>query len=74
MVLLSGMAERTAMAEEDRRLQREGVPPEIAGPRAYRDLRHCSCLERPEPGSVWNERLAREANRLGAYDRQLNQH
>jgi hypothetical protein len=31
--------ERTAMAEEDRRLQRDGVPPELAGPRAYRDLR-----------------------------------
>jgi hypothetical protein len=61
MVLLSSMAERTAMAEEDRRLKREGVPPEVAGPRAYRDLRHCGCQERPAPGSEWEKRLAREA-------------
>jgi len=60
-MLMSGMAERTAMAEEDRRLQREGVPPEVAGPRAYRDLRHCGCQERPGPGSDWEKRLAREA-------------
>jgi len=61
MMLLSSMAERTAMADEDRRLQREGVPPEFAGPRAYRDLRHCGCQERPAPGSEWEKRLAREA-------------
>jgi hypothetical protein len=57
----SSMAERTAMAEEDRRLQREGVPPEVAGPQAYRELRHCGCQERPAPGSEWDKRLAREA-------------
>jgi hypothetical protein len=39
----SSMAERTAMAERDRELQRQGVPPEVAGPQAYRDLRHCGC-------------------------------
>jgi hypothetical protein len=61
MVLLSSMAERTAMAEEDRRLLREGVPPEVAGPRAYRELRHCGCQERPASGSEWDKRLAREA-------------
>ena len=61
MVFLTGMAERTAMAEEDRRLQLAGVPPEVAGPQAYGDLRHCGCLERPTPGSEWEKRLAREA-------------
>jgi hypothetical protein len=35
----------------------------FAQPRAYRELRHCGCLERPEPGSVWAERLAHEAAR-----------
>jgi hypothetical protein len=56
-LIMSSMAERTAMAEEDRRLQRQGVPPEAAGPRAYRNLRHCGCLERPPPGSEWDKRL-----------------
>jgi hypothetical protein len=62
-LIMSSMAERTAMAEEDRRLQREGVPPEVAGPRAYRDLRYCGCQERPAPGSEWDIRLACEAAR-----------
>jgi hypothetical protein len=62
-LIMSGMAERTAMAEEDRRLQREGVPPEVAGPRAYRAMRYCGCQERPAPGSEWEKRLAREAAR-----------
>jgi hypothetical protein len=39
----SSMAERTAMAERDREFQRQGVPPEAAGPQAYRDLRYCGC-------------------------------
>jgi len=39
----SSMAERTAMAERDREFQRQGVPPEMAGPQAYRDLRYCGC-------------------------------
>jgi len=60
-MILSSMAERTAMAEEDGRLKREGVPPEVAGPRAYGELRHCGCQERPAPGSEWEKRLAREA-------------
>jgi hypothetical protein len=51
----------SGMAEEDRRLQLAGVPPEVAGPQAYRDLRDCGCLERPAPGSEWEKRLAREA-------------
>ncbi len=72
MSMESSMAERTAMAEEDRRLQREGVPPEVAGPQAYRDLRHCGCLERPAPGSEMAGRLAREAERMRAYDRRTD--
>ena len=32
-MIMSGMAERTAMAEEDRRLLRNGAPPEAAGVR-----------------------------------------
>ena len=69
-MIMSGMAERTAMAEEDRRLQLAGVPPEVAGPEAYGDLRHCGCLERPTPGSEWEKRLAREeAYQAQHYDR-----
>ena len=30
--------ERSAMAEHDRELQRQGMPPEASGPTAYRDL------------------------------------
>jgi hypothetical protein len=42
-VIESGMAERAAMAERDRELQRQGVPPEAAGLQAYRELRYCGC-------------------------------
>ena len=42
-LITSSMAERIAMADQDRALQRQGVPPKAAGPRAYRDLRHCGC-------------------------------
>jgi hypothetical protein len=62
------------MAEKDRRLQREGVPPEIAGPRAYRELRYCGGQERPAPGSEWETRLAREAAyQAEHYDRRRDQ-
>ena len=65
----SSMAERSAMADYDRELRRQGVPPEVAGPRAYSELRYCGCQERPAPGSEWEKRLAREAERLRAYGR-----
>jgi hypothetical protein len=39
----SSMAERQAMADRDRELQRQAVPSEGAGPQAYRDLRYCGC-------------------------------
>jgi hypothetical protein len=39
----SSMAERQAMADRDRELQRQGVPPVAADPQTYRDLRHCDC-------------------------------
>jgi hypothetical protein len=63
MLIMSSMAERAAMSAHADELRRQGVPPEVAGPRAYRELRHCGCLERPEPGSVWAGRLAHEAAR-----------
>jgi hypothetical protein len=70
----SSMAERTAMADHDRELRRQGVPPEVAGPRAYRELRYCRCLERPAPGSEWEKRLAREAAyQAQHYDRRRGQ-
>jgi hypothetical protein len=59
----SGMAERAAMEELDCQRQGQGVPPEVAGPQAYRDLRYCGCLERPKPGSEPAKRLAHEAAR-----------
>jgi hypothetical protein len=31
------------MAAENRRLQRQGVPPTVAGPRAYAEPRYCGC-------------------------------
>ncbi len=64
----SSMTERQAMADRERELQRQGVPPEVAGPQAYRGVRFCGCQERPQPGSEWADRLAREAKRLRAYD------
>jgi hypothetical protein len=57
----SSMAERSAMAEHDRELQRQGMPPEASGPMAYRDLRYCGCRERPKPGSTIAVNLEREA-------------
>jgi hypothetical protein len=57
----SSMSERSAMAEHDRELQRQGVPPEVSGPRAYHDLRYCGCLDRPTPGSTIAVNMAREA-------------
>jgi hypothetical protein len=39
----SSMTKRAAMAEMDRQLPRQGVPPEIAGPRAYRNFSTCDC-------------------------------
>src|SRR6266566_5235610 len=52
LMMESSMAERSAMAEHDRELQRQGMPPEASGPMAYRDLRYCGCQERPKPGST----------------------
>src|SRR5260370_9284661 len=47
----SSMAERRAMAEEDRRLQDEGVPPDSAGARASSVLSHCGLRQAPGPGA-----------------------
>ncbi len=43
MVIESSAAERWEMSQRDRELQRQDVPPEVAGPQAYRDLRYCGC-------------------------------
>jgi hypothetical protein len=51
-LIMSSMAERTAMAEEDRRLQRQGVPPES-----------CRAARLPQPTAL---RLSRATpTRLG---------
>ena len=42
-VIESSLAERFEMSQRARELQRQGVPPDVAGPRAYRDLRYCGC-------------------------------
>jgi hypothetical protein len=39
LVIESSAAERWEMSQRDRELRRQGVPPEVAGPQAYRDLR-----------------------------------
>jgi hypothetical protein len=43
MMIESSMAERAAMAERDRELQRQGVPSEVAGPRAGRPQQAAYC-------------------------------
>jgi hypothetical protein len=43
-VIESSMAERQAMSDIDRQLQHQGVSPEEARRRAYRELRYCDCM------------------------------
>jgi hypothetical protein len=42
-LITSSMAERIAMADQDRALQRQGVPRGEAGARAFADLQYCGC-------------------------------
>jgi len=41
--IMSTATERWEMSKRDAELRRQGVPPEVAGPRGYRDLRFCDC-------------------------------
>ena len=42
-VIKTSATERWEMSQRARELERQGVPPEVAGPQAYRDVRFCGC-------------------------------
>lgn len=42
-VIESSADDRWQMSQRALDLQRQGVPPDVAGPQAYRELRYCGC-------------------------------
>lgn len=60
-IIESSMAERDAMSKHARELERQGVPAEVAGPQAYRELRYCGCKYRegnavtPRQVRIWSD-------------------